>query len=169
LATPVATLVGLGIAAQRGILFKQAAQLETMALTDILLLDKTGTLTLGKPQVTQSHIIDHTEIDTILSLTNLSQHPIAQGVFKFLNNQNNFQKQNIFTSYKQLPAMGIEAYKDNTRYLGGNKKLLEYFKIDISYQSDKSLFFFAKDDKVVAIFELEDQIKADALEMIQKI
>lgn len=161
LATPVATLVGLGIAAKRGILFKEAAQLETMAKADTLLLDKTGTLTEGKPQVVTQKEFKKYDKAILAALTRLSKHPVAKGVY------NTFDQEEIcnditFDSYKQHPAMGIEAYKGDKRYLGGNLKLLKLFGIDITYKSDKTLFFFAVDDNVVAVFELEDKIKENA-------
>ena len=65
--------------------------------------------------------------------------------------------------------MGIEAYVGNRRYLGGNAKLLKYFGIDFVYESERTLFFFAVDDKVVTVFELEDPLKSDAKESIEAI
>ncbi len=167
LATPVATLVGLGIAAKRGILFKEAAQLETMAKSDVLLLDKTGTLTQGKPQVVATKRFKEFDEDILASLTKLSNHPIAKGVFNSLELED--FKEVCFTSFKQHPAMGIEAHLGEHRYLGGNKKLLKYFGVDVDYESERSLFFFAVDNEVVTVFELEDVIKEDAKEAIDAI
>ncbi len=167
LATPVATLVGLGIAARRGILFKEAAQLETMAKADTLLLDKTGTLTLGKPEVVKEQRYEKYDKNVLASLTKLSNHSVSKGVFNSLDIDD--FKEICFDSFKQHPSMGIEAYKDKTRYIGGNAKLLKYFDIDFAYESERTLFFFAIDDKVVAIFELEDPIKDDAKASIEAI
>ncbi len=160
LATPVATLVGLGIAARRGILFKEAAQLETMAKADTLLLDKTGTLTLGKPEVVKEQRFEEYDKNILASLTKLSNHPVSKGVFNALDLEK-FDEV-CFDSFKQHPSMGIEAYVGKTHYLGGNVKLLKYFGIDFEYESERTLFFFAVDDRVVALFELEDPIKEDA-------
>ncbi len=167
LATPVATLVGLGIAARRGILFKEAAQLETMAKADTLLLDKTGTLTLGKPEVVQEKKYKEYDKNVLASLTKLSNHPVSKGVFNYLD-LDDFHEV-CFDSFKQHPAMGIEAYVGKRRYLGGNAKLLKYFGIDVAYESDRTLFFFAVDDEVVAVFELEDPLKPDAKQSIEAI
>ena len=165
LATPVATLVGLGIAARRGILFKEAAQLETMAKADTLLLDKTGTLTLGKPEVVKEQRFEEYDKNILASLTKLSNHPVSKGVFNSLDIEE-FDEV-CFDSFKQHPSMGIEAYVGKTRYLGGNAKLLKYFGIDFEYESERTLFFFAVDEKVVAVFELEDPIKEDAKQSIE--
>ena len=166
LATPVATLVGLGIAARRGILFKEAAQLETMAKADMLLLDKTGTLTLGKPEVVNEKQLEKYDKKILASLTKLSNHPVSKGVFHSLD----FEGGEVcFESFKQHPSMGIEAYIGEKRYLGGNAKLLKYFDIEFTYESERTLFFFAVDDVVVAVFELEDPLKEDAKESIDSI
>ena len=167
LATPVATLVGLGIAAKRGILFKEAAQLETMAKSDVLLLDKTGTLTLGKPQVVEEKKYENYDTNVLATLTKLSNHPIAKGVFDSLDIEE-FEEV-CFENFKQHPAMGIEAQLNGHRYLGGNKKLLKYFGIEVEYESQRSLFYYAIDDRVVAIFELEDVIKPEAKEALKRI
>ena len=165
LATPVATLVGLGIAARRGILFKEAAQLETMAKADTLLLDKTGTLTLGKPEVVKEQRFEEYDKNILASLTKLSNHPVSKGVFNALDLEE-FDEV-CFDSFKQHPSMGIEAYVGKTRYLGGNAKLLKYFGIDFAHESERTLFFFAVDERGVALFELEDPIKEDAKQSIE--
>ena len=166
LATPVATLVGLGIAARRGILFKEAAQLETMAKADTLLLDKTGTLTLGRPEVVAEKQFAKYDKKVLAALTKLSNHPVSKGVY---NSMDISADEVCFDSFKQHPSMGIEAYIGKTRYLGGNAKLLKYFGIDFEYESERTLFFFAINNEVVALFELEDPLKPDAKESLEVI
>ena len=87
LATPVATLVGLGLGARRGILFKSAAQLETMANIDTVIFDKTGSLTVGRPEVVHVTWLDETDAvkAAVFSLTRGSKHPIAQGVARYFS------------------------------------------------------------------------------------
>ena len=167
LATPVATLVGLGIAARRGILFKEAAQLETMAKADTLLLDKTGTLTVGKPEVVKEERLGEYDKNILASLTKLSNHPVSKGVYNSLEIEE--LDEVCFDRFKQHPAMGIEAYIGESRYLGGNIKLLKYFDINFEYESERTLFFFAIDEQVVAVFELEDPLKEDAKSSIEAI
>jgi len=165
LATPVATLVGLSIGAKRGILFKEAAQLETMAKVDTLVLDKTGTLTVGKPEVVQEIILATFDKSLLYTLTSLSKHPISQGVNAFIK-EDYFEVDN-FEYYIQHQALGIEAELENQNFLGGNAKLMEENGIHISHESDKTLFFFAVDKKLVAIYELSDSIKEGAESLVE--
>jgi len=163
LATPVATLVGLSLGAKRGILFKEAAQLETMAKTDVVLLDKTGTLTYGKPEVVKQDIDIGYDEGLLYSLVKLSNHPVAQGVKKVLEKP---QNEVVFDEYKQLQARGIVAYKKGVELLGGNAKLMQEMGLAYEYKSENTLFFFAINKKIVATFELQDRIKDDAKELV---
>jgi Cu+-exporting ATPase len=164
LATPVATLVGLSLGAKRGILFKEASQLETMAKADVLLIDKTGTLTVGKPEVVKSSIDTGYDETLLFSLLKSSKHPVAQGVLSSLNKLDN---EIVFDEYKQIQAKGIVAYKNGIEVLGGNAKLMQEYGLTTDYEADTTLFFFAINKKIVAIYELEDKIKEDAQELIE--
>ncbi len=165
LATPIATLVGLGVASKRGVLFKEAAQLETMSKTDVLLLDKTGTITYGKPKVVNETIYKDFDRVLLYSMVKNSNHPVSKAIADYLKENDEV----LFDKYKQHSALGIEAYKDGIRYLGGNKKLLESFGIECKYHSGKSVFYFGIDNEPVAVFEIEDEIKKDAKDIIAKI
>jgi len=164
LATPVATLVGLGIGTKKGILFKEAAQLETMAKTDVLILDKTGTITVGKPEVVSKKIFKEFDEKLLFSLVKSSNHPVALGVYNHLVDKNLVDI--VFDEFMQIPALGIKASFDGSKLLGGNLKLMQENGIDISYKSENTIFYFAIDDEVVAIYELSDQIKEDARELV---
>ena len=163
LATPVATLVGLSLATKKGILFKEAAQLETMAKADVLLMDKTGTLTYGKPEVVQEH--RNKEFDTTLlySLVKNSKHPVAQGVAKYVQRECEV----VFDEYMQLPAKGIVARHNGMLLLGGNAALMRENGIEVGFESEKTLFFFAVNKEIVAIYELEDRLKEGAKELVE--
>ena len=165
LATPVATLVGLSLGAKRGVLFKEAAQIETMAKVDTLVLDKTGTLTHGKPEVVNEIIYKEFEREILYSLVKLSNHPIAKGIKNYLDICSEVE----FDEYKQIPACGIKAKYKTKEVLGGNLKLLIDNNIEVDFQSDNSLFYFAIDKKVVAIYELRDKVKEDAKELISSL
>ena len=167
LATPVATLVGLGLGSKKGVLFKEAAQLENMAKTDILILDKTGTITLGKPEVTECVLYDNFDKDIVYSLVKGSSHPIASGVREYL--QKTDPKEIIFDSFKQLPALGIKAFYNGYQIVGGNAKLMQQSGVDISYKSDNTLFFVAINNKIAAVYELQDKIKDGAKELVQNL
>ncbi len=178
LATPVATLVGLGLASRRGILFKQAAQLETMAKATTLVVDKTGTITQGKPRVVQEHIYNDFDRSLLYSLVQNSKHPVAKGVGEFVLEEgiNNFELQNV----KQIPAQGMSAFYKGKKILGGNLKLMQNEGIETQNRlhpkgtshvnnSENSEFYFAVNGKIVAKFELFDTPKVDAKESIKAI
>ncbi len=166
LATPVATLVGLGLGTKKGILFKEAAQLETMANADVLLLDKTGTITVGKPEVVSEKIFEEFDKQMLYSLVKSSNHPVACGIYNYLKSQNEEIFDVVFDEFSQIPASGICAKYENREILGGNLKLMNDNGIKISYVSDKTIFYFAIERNVVAIYELSDQIKFGAKELI---
>jgi Cu+-exporting ATPase len=172
LATPVATLVGLGIASRRGILFKQAVQLETMAQATVLVLDKTGTITQGKPKVVHEHIYDDFDRSLLYSLVQNSKHPVAKGIVEFTyeENINYFELQNV----KQIPALGLGGEYDGQKLLGGNLKLMQNEGLEIPNSlhvsnSGNSEFYFACNGKIVAKYELFDTPKTDAKESIEAI
>lgn len=173
LATPVATLVGLGIASKRGILFKQAAQLETMAKATTLVLDKTGTITQGKPKVVNEHIYGEFDRSFLYSLVQNSKHPIAKGVAEFIYEENihNLELEGV----KQMPALGISATCNGKKLVGGNTKLMQHEGLyqegtsHVDANGEHSEFYFAYDGIVVAKYELFDTPKEDAIESIKAI
>ena len=164
LATPVATLVGLSLGAKRGILFKEAAQLETIAKVDTLVLDKTGTLTLGKPVVIKENIYKEFDKSILYSIVKLSKHPVANGIFEYIKDSN-LQEYSLDT-YKQIPASGIKAMYNGQEILGGNLKLICDHGIQSNNQSDNTLFYFTIDGEVVAMYELKDSIKENAKNIV---
>jgi len=164
LATPVATLVGLSLGAKKGILFKEAAQLETMAKVDVLLVDKTGTLTIGKPEVMQENIYEAFDKTLLYSLVKSSNHPVSQGILKYLDTSLN--EEIIFDEYVQIPAQGIVARYKGKMVLGGNLKLMQENGISIESNSKNTLFFFAINNALVASYELSDTIKDGAKELV---
>ena len=169
LATPVATLVGLSLGATKGILFKEAAQLETMAKVDTLVLDKTGTITVGKPEVVKVHI--YSEFDKVLlhSLTKSSKHPVASGISKYLKEENKNIQEIIFDEFIQIPASGIKAKYNDIDVLGGNIKLLEQNDISVEFSTDNTVFYYVVNNKLVAIYELSDKIKDGALKLVKEL
>lgn len=169
LATPVASLVGLSLGAKRGILFKEAAQLETMAKVDTLVFDKTGTITIGKPEVVKEHIYEEFDKTLLFSIVKSSKHPVALGILKYLKNKDENIKEIIFDQFSQIPAQGISAKIETTDLLGGNLRLMSDNGIHIEFSSDNTLFYFAKNKKIVAIYELSDKIKEDAKEVVQSL
>jgi len=169
LATPMATLVGISIAAKRGILFKEATFLETMAKSTLLALDKTGTITEGKPSVLKAELFEGFDPSLLLALVETSNHPISKGIASYLKENNDSLTSITLKEIKSIQAKGIEARYGNKRLLGGNASLLNASGIKVDESSENSLFFFAIEGKVVARFELSDTIRKGAKETIAKI
>lgn len=166
LATPVATLVGLSLGAKKGILFKEAAQLETMAKVDTIVLDKTGTITVGKPEVVKENIFAKFDIELLYSLVKSSKHPVSHGIYEFINENEENLNVIAFDEFKHIPALGISAKINSKELLGGNYKLMIENGIEVNHSSNNTLFYFAIDKKLVAIYELNDKIKDSAKELI---
>jgi Cu+-exporting ATPase len=159
LATPVATLIGLSLGGKRGILFKEAAQLETMAKTDMLILDKTGTITQGKPEVIRSKLFEELDRPLLLALCESSLHPVSQGICSYLKKEDENLRPVHLLSSKQLPSRGTAGVYEGQKILGGNAQFMEDNGIKIDVQSDFSLFFFAIDERLIGYFELRDKPK----------
>lgn len=169
LATPVATLVGLSLGARRGVLFKEAAQLEIMAKVDTLVLDKTGTITVGTPEVLKEHVYEEYDIKLLYSLVKSSNHPIAKGIVKYLKENHDNLDEVIFTEFTQTPGRGIIAKLKNENFFGGNLKLLKDNGLSANFISENTLFYFAINDKILAIYELSDKIRENTKDVIENL
>ena len=169
LATPMATLVGISRLAKDGILFKEASKLETMAKATLLAIDKTGTITVGKPRVINFKKYSEFDVNDLYSLVKNSNHPISKGVLDYLKEHYNILKDVELKDYKEIQAKGIVARNSNSILLGGNLELLKLNRIEFDYKSDNSLYVFAKNGEVLALFELKDAIKEGAKEFIDSI
>lgn len=171
LATPVATLVGLGQGAKRGILFKEAAQLETLAKIDTLVLDKTGTITEGRPQVKKVEWFDGLQEREahslkLLALLNASKHPVALGVSEYLLRDEAETVLPILDEVQQIAAKGMVARSGGEMLVGGNRALMQEQGIATQTQSTHTLFYFAIGERLIACFELADLPRADAAAVI---
>ena len=171
----LATLVGLGQGAKRGILFKEAAQLETLAKADTLVLDKTGTVTEGRPQVERAEWFDteeEREADRrrLLALLNASRHPVAIGIAEHLLEEGEAPALPVLDEAHQLAARGMVARCEGRTLTGGNAALMRERGVDTrTVVTDRTLFFFAIGERLVARFELADRPKADAAAAIAAI
>jgi Cu+-exporting ATPase len=169
LATPMATLVGISIAAKRGILFKEATFLETMAQADILALDKTGTITEGKPSVVDAQIYDNFNPSLLHALVSTSNHPISKGIARYLETEYENIEPLSLNDISTIEAKGLKATYNNQTLVGGNESLLKDVGIEVATDSENALFFFSIDQKLVARFELSDTIREDAKDAIAQI
>ena len=166
LATPVATLIGLSVGVKRGILFKEASFLETMAKSNVLLLDKTGTITEGKPSVVHSKIYKEFDTSLLYSLVKSSTHPISKGVEGFLED-GDASREYILENSKNIEARGIEAEYGGKKLFGGNLRLLKERGIELELDSNSSIFAFVIDGELVAHYELVDKAKEGAKQSVE--
>ena len=126
LATPVAIMVGNGMGARHGIMFKTAVSLEETGKMNIIALDKTGTITNGEPVVTDILPVEGMQAERLMSLAatleQKSEHPLAKAVMKKAE-ENQLQLQEV-TDFQALPGNGLSAVLDRKKLIGGNQKFI---------------------------------------------
>jgi Cu2+-exporting ATPase/Cu+-exporting ATPase len=178
LATPAAITVGIGMGAANGILIKSAAALETARIVDTVILDKTGTVTQGKPAVTdvKSFLSDEKSfLGEAASLEKMSSHPLATAIVKKAEEAGAQLKP--AQDYKFIHGQGVCGNINGAEYLGGNAKMAQMRGIDISAQSaaaekfaaeGKIVLYFAKDKKLAGIIALADTIKPGSAQAVNK-
>ncbi len=177
LATPTAIMVGISKGAEYGILIKDAESLELAKSMNAIVLDKTGTITEGKPEVTDIvWFNDNPELKNILaSLERQSEHPLAEAILKSLNIQTFLQVEH----FESLTGLGTKAKINVETYLAGNLALLQENNIPIESKitetanqwaaKAKTVTFFANTKEVLAIIAIADKIKQSSVETIQKL
>ena len=177
LATPTAIMVGVGKGAEQGILIKDAESLELAKKVDAIILDKTGTITYGKPTVTNSKWLDENDIlkQILLSIEKQSEHPLAEAVVNYLKDINTVHIHHI----ESLTGKGVKANYKDINYLVGNQKLLTENQIlidnSLKEQADKwlheakTVIWFADDKKALAVLAIADEIKETSIEAIKEL
>ena len=179
LATPVAIMVGNGVGAKNGVLFKTAVSLEETGKVDIVALDKTGTITQGEPKVTDmipgEGITKDTLIQTALALELKSEHPLAKAIVAY------GEEQQITVSaaddFQAMPGNGLSGIVSGARVFGGNLKFISG-KTTVSEQMQrqaeelakqgKTPLFFATEEKLFGIIAVADVIKEDSSQAISQ-
>lgn len=175
LATPVAIMVGNGKGAKNGILFKTATSLEMAGRTQIVALDKTGTITKGEPEVTDI-IGDETLLQIAYSLEKKSEHPLAKAIVKSAEEAKVTALET--TEFEILPGGGLIASLNGENICGGNtdfvgkyatitKELLE--KANKLANEGKTTMFFAKGKNILGIIAVADMIKPDSTQAISEL
>lgn len=175
LATPTAIMVGVGRGAEYGILIKDAESLERAHQVNVVILDKTGTITMGKPLVTDvvwaDDVTEQERLEQLFfSMEAQSEHPIAQAVYTYYKEAG---RQAIQPDYfSSLTGLGIEADYNGQRYFSGNQKLLHEQGVQVperleqvaaKLQEDaKTVIFFADATRALAVFAVSDPIKPSA-------
>ncbi|MGR3178555.1 MAG: heavy metal translocating P-type ATPase, partial [Candidatus Anammoxibacter sp.] len=180
LATPTAIVVSTGRAAKEGILIRNASSLELAVKTNILVFDKTGTITEGKPEVTGVHNVgdySDSEIDEIIgSCEKFSEHPIGRAVVQYAKRKD--VKLTNTDDFLSLPGKGMFAkYKGKAVYIG-NKLLMNENNIDITpfgstvnklNESGNTVFFLAVDGSVKAVIAIADTVRESSKDAIDQI
>ncbi len=179
LATPVAIMVGNGMGARKGILFKTAASLEEAGKTQIAVLDKTGTITKGEPKVTDIIPFEITENELLkyaYSIEVKSEHPLAKAIIVKAEelSLNPYE----VTDFKAESGNGLSAEYNGEKIIGGSKKYISSLiniSNDISSRADslseegKTPLFFMKGDKLLGIIAVADVIKEESPQAIKQL
>jgi Cu+-exporting ATPase len=180
LATPTAIMVGTGIGAENGILIKSAGALEKFYKVDTLLLDKTGTLTAGKPEVTDIIAVPPYFKDQVLRMSAVvehdSEHPLAEAVVRKAGEKK--LTLSSTTSFRAIPGYGAEAVTEGKTLLLGNMSLmqdqqvtmdgLEEKAIDL-WNNGKTVMFLAVNGQGVGLIALADTLKPNAAAVVEAI
>lgn len=177
LATPTAIMVGIGKGAENGILIKDAESLELAKKVNAVVLDKTGTITEGKPQVTDSiWINDEAVLKQILfSIEKKSEHPLAEAVVKHMEGMQAVP----LLSFESISGRGAKAVCRDETYFAGNKSLLTENDIRITdellKQADewsrqsKTIIWFANGTRALAVLAISDKIKETSVEAVRQL
>ncbi len=178
LATPTAIMVGIGKGAEHGILIKDAESLEVARKIDVVVLDKTGTITEGRPMVTDVYVKSGYEEAraALLSVESVSEHPLAEAVVASLAAGEVLLPVEQFESFT---GRGVTGRVDGKRYLVGNRRLLDECHVpvdaDIAAQADryaaeaKTVVWFADEARVLALLAITDRIKPTSRQAVEEL
>ena len=191
LATPTAIMVGTGRGAKQGILIKSATALETAHKVDSVVLDKTGTVTEGKPVVTDilpcDGITESELLQTAAALERLSEHPLGYAIVKKAEEEKQASSSSNSTSevtalvakdYEALPGRGFFATVNGTRYAAGNLLLMEEQGVELSElqeqhqqlaASGKTPLYFAQGSRLLGTIAVADTVKPTSKAAIEKL
>ncbi|MBE6117511.1 MAG: heavy metal translocating P-type ATPase [Erysipelotrichaceae bacterium] len=180
LATPVAIMVGNGMGARNGVLFKTSESLEQAGRVQIIALDKTGTITLGEPSVTDLIPAEGVEPDELMAkayaLEKKSEHPLAGAIVREAESTG-VQAQEV-ESFEALPGNGLKGVLEGRSLYGGSRKFiagLAAIPAELAEQADglaeqgKTPLFFMEDGRVLGIIAVADVIKEDSPQAIQEL
>ena len=180
LATPVAIMVGNGMGARNGIMFKTAVSLEETGKMQIVALDKTGTITSGEPKVTDIIPAVGVTEDTLLkcayALENKSEHPLARAILEKAKEENAGIEE--VTGFQALPGNGLTAILDGHTLYGGNHTFISSkVSVDGDIQKEaeqlaeagKTPLFFGNEDRLLGVIAVADVIKEDSPQAIKEL
>lgn len=181
LATPTAIMVGVGKGAENGILIKDAESLELAHKINAIILDKTGTITEGHPEVTNIEWMAGTDVPklsgVLYAIENSSEHPLAAAVVRYL--KTGATNQAAITSFESITGGGVTAVSGDKKYFAGSGKLMADNNIaipepaqrqaDAWLQQAHTVIWFADENTVLAVISIADKIKATSAEAIKKL
>ncbi|NLT10596.1 MAG: heavy metal translocating P-type ATPase, partial [Ruminococcus sp.] len=180
LATPVAIMVGNGVGAKNGILFKTAVSLEESGKVAVVALDKTGTITCGEPRVTDiipcSGTTENELLQTAVSLETKSEHPLARAIIKY-GDQHDMKPYEV-NGFKAISGNGLSASIDSEELLGGNYEFISSKLIipeDVKTIAEKlaangkTPLYFSKNGKLEGVIAVADTIKDESPEAIRQL
>lgn len=181
LATPMSVMVGVGKAAEAGVLIRNGEALQTSSKITAMVLDKTGTITLGAPKVTDIHVLSELDENRVLSLVASleagSEHPLAQAIVESANEKK--LSINKVEAFKALAGRGVEGSVDNNKLLFGNEKLMVEQNITLTKEiiisaqtmasEAKTPMYFAINGELAALIAVADPIKGDSISAIKRL
>ncbi|WP_392447522.1 heavy metal translocating P-type ATPase [Capnocytophaga canis] len=177
LATPTAIMVGVGKGAENGILIKDAESLETANKINAVILDKTGTITQGKPEVTDVLWLnnDNSAESILLSIEKQSEHPLAEAVALKLHSVTTVE----ISNFQSITGKGAKAIFNDKMYFVGNQKLLLENHINIDAKllekanewthQAQTVIWFADSEKALSVLAISDKIKENSVQAIQEL
>ncbi|MET3114095.1 Cu2+-exporting ATPase [Pedobacter sp. CG_S7] len=181
LATPTAIMVGIGKGAETGILIKDAEALELGYKVNAVIIDKTGTLTEGKPTVTQIRWSEEFKGDKVqmeqvlLTLEQQSEHPLAEAIVRYFNGLS--VKKVALTDFESLTGKGVKAVYNKQTYFAGSHRILTELNIQLNedlagevlrlQEKAQTVIYFADSQEVFAIVAIADEIKSGSKKAVQ--
>ncbi|MFA5992881.1 MAG: copper-translocating P-type ATPase [Candidatus Pacearchaeota archaeon] len=177
LATPTALMVGSGIGAKNGILIRKGEAIQTMKEIKVIVLDKTGTITKGRPEVREiySKINENDLMQIVLSLERLSEHPIARSIVEYAK-MKNITKHFEVGKFKILRGRGLEGIVNKKQIIIGNQTLMRERKISLAGFESKinafesqgyTVMIVVETNKILGIIAIADAIKEDSVRAIK--
>ena len=182
LATPTAIMVAIGKGADNGILIKDAESLEIAHKVNAVVLDKTGTITMGEPTVEAIGWKKGTDTESLgkilMGIQMISEHPLAEPVVRYLAGSG-IKSDLAVTDFESITGKGIKATIDTKTYYVGNRKMLDELNIQTgtdlmafseSWQADaRTVFFFSDSENAIAVISVNDKIKETSVEAIRQL
>lgn len=178
LAVPVAIMVGTGKGAEKGILIKSAESLEMLHLIDMVILDKTGTITEGKPKVIDIISFENEDklklLEYAATIEKNSEHPLANAILEKATQEN--VKTSEVKNFKAISGRGVEAFIDDVKFIGGNYAFMVENEVDLKSlksrnkkfeEQGKTVLYFAKEKTLLGFIVVADTVKESSKEAIE--